>query len=189
MNIDTQLNFIRIHIPKTAGTSLQKLFGTPSNSNVMGLHSTIYECKQYCEDHNISFDDIYKFTVVRNPWDRMVSLYKYKKSRAVIKIPSHMTFTQFVTEYTNFKKHPMARPQVVYTDIDGHNVMDCVAKFESLKQDLQHICSRIKVHGELIHTNKTKHKHYTEYYNKQTIKIIQDAYSLDIERFNYTFDS
>src|SRR5258707_7699115 len=62
---------IFIHIPKTAGTSLsQALFGR---------HSRHIPYIEYEKGNPRKFRQYFKFTFVRNPWDRLVSTYFFLK--------------------------------------------------------------------------------------------------------------
>lgn len=59
-----------IHIPKNAGTSITKSLEMENQGHVAALHY-----KRNLED----FDEFFKFTVIRNPWDRVVSCYEFAR--------------------------------------------------------------------------------------------------------------
>ena len=59
---------IFVHVPRTGGVAIAKsLFG-----NLGGSHISISLYRKVFSD---VFDGYYKFTFVRNPWDRLVSAY------------------------------------------------------------------------------------------------------------------
>lgn len=73
----TQWNYehktIFIHIPKTAGLSIYEMFG-------MDLpHDTHSPVAGYRAADAKLFKRAYKFSVIRNPWDRLVSAFHYLK--------------------------------------------------------------------------------------------------------------
>ena len=92
--ISFQKCFLFVHIPKTAGNSIQSILCDYSEDQLIALrkeqdgierfglrnpkykikkHSTLSEYHDALGDEQ--FRNLYKFTCVRNPWDRMVSYY------------------------------------------------------------------------------------------------------------------
>jgi len=132
-------------------------------------------------------DNYWKFSVVRNPWDRMVSLYH---NFHPWEIPEEYTFTDFIKRDRS-KDSPKleyhVRPQVSYfagLNIDDFNLIE----FRNLKSEWLYINKKFKLHTpELEHRNSTSHGHYTTYYNDETKQIILDQYKEDIKMFGYTF--
>ena len=74
----------------------------------------------------------------------------------------------------------------------GDNEMNYVGKFENLKQDLKIVLSNIlpgisEEYYILEHTNKTKRRHYKEYFDKESELVIAETHKKDIELGGYTF--
>ena len=71
MYIDHDNKIVFIHIPRTGGTSIK---------SALNLHDKIYKEDVYhmsANDIPKECEDYFKFTFVRNPFDRFVSLYFY----------------------------------------------------------------------------------------------------------------
>ena len=192
-----ELNCIFIHIPKAAGISIcRALFG-----NLGGGHTPIkkYELIYSKSDFNQRF----KFTVVRNPWDRVVSAFYFLKEGGFgdedpkwidEHINSHKDFESFVknglaSEAVQEKLH--FKPQISFLQNDlGEIPIDFIGKFENLNDDLATISKNLGFEANLDHNNKTqgrKGKSYRDYYNKKTREIIKEIYQIDIKYFEYEF--
>jgi hypothetical protein len=78
--INHKYKFIFLHIPRTGGTSIEKaLFGQDWwGVHPPSKHLTAHMAKQIYAPY---WQDYFKFTFVRNPWDRMVSMLKYGKGK------------------------------------------------------------------------------------------------------------
>lgn len=169
---------IHIHISKCAGQSVERAFG-----QAIGQHHLKPAIVKLIGQGK--WDDYYKFTFVRNPWDRLVSLYHFrlKRMRHLIKGRSFDTWLREV-----FKEYHPKIHQHYWISENDKLVVDFVGKFESIQADFAAVCSKIGACVSLGHLNKSKHNHYASYYNAESREFVQKACSKDIEMFGYTFD-
>ena len=72
--INDNLKLIFVHIPKTGGTSIKKSLGITNRS--LGYHKRANDIKKEIPD---KWKNYFKFSVVRNPYDRVYSIYSYYK--------------------------------------------------------------------------------------------------------------
>ena len=177
---------IFIHINKCGGTTIDTLFAGRFDG-----HKKAFEYKQ--STPNI-FDNYFKFTFVRNPWDRVVSFYHYQIKRNWDFYPFNETisFDNFVKNWlrhmrgqTSLATHPC---YAWISDKDDNLLVDFIGRFENFQEDFNVVCDKIGIaKKQLPHQNKSKHKHYTEYYDDETKQIVAEKYAKDIEYFGYKF--
>jgi hypothetical protein len=187
---------IFVHIPKCAGVSVNKaIFG-----NLAGGHTTFEQYLKIFEPKCIA--DYFKFTIVRNPWDRLVSAYFFllkggfneqERDWFNEELGAYSSFDDFVRSWLNKKniwKWPHFRPQYHYMlDNKGKVQLDFVGYFENIDEDFAHIIQRIGVNCALPKLNTNKHPSYTEYYTDETINIVAEVYADDIKLLGYSFDN
>lgn len=223
---------IFVHIPKVAGQSIEHVFLDlhelswetraplllrPNTNSAAGPRRLAHlKASEYVSCGHISqekFDSYFKFSFVRNPWSRLVSVYNYLGYFNV------MPFKQFLEVEIWPKEEWEARllmmPQYDYLFNDnGEQLVDYIGRFEELQQGFDHVCNEIGIaQTKLPFINKSGakpgiyksfrkfakrlspfHKDfsvrggYKEYYDKESRQLVSKKYERDIDTFKYTFD-
>jgi chondroitin 4-sulfotransferase 11 len=207
MAIEKLLTFIRI--PKNASTSLYVFFGdlnTVRNEYLSGdnpKHLNIFESSHQSISElevNLGSSILKKpvLAVVRNPYDRLVSMYFFAKKHGLGKIYDIDTseFTNFAKGFYDLSKDCNFFHAMSQVDFIEHAEKDnfTVIKFEDLKKGISDFINENELSGmfdadKLESLNGTNHKHYSEYYNDETIKIVKDMWGCDLEYFSYSLEN
>ncbi len=188
-----QNKLIYIHIFKTAGVSIESFFEEPLYNHNTGT-------KILGKIGQEKWDSYFKFTTVRNSWDRMLSFYfcRIAKGGQVPRIPqpikcgsnhqSHMdNFEEWIERVS--LDQPMVMQQSHWTIVNEKMDMDFIAHFENLHEDFLHVCEQINITpSTLPHLNKTTHRHYSQYYTEKSKSIVAEVCKEDIETFEFTFE-
>ncbi len=188
---------IFVHVPKAAGISVGfSLYGRKA-----GDHRTIKDYKLCFTKRQ--FTSYFKFTFVRNPWDRLLSAYLFLKKGgrneqdkkwALRYLNKYDSFDDFVTNWVNEDNIHLGlhfRPQCEFVcSKNGTPEVDFIGYFENIDNDFEYIKNKIGGGTELAFNNKTsdKKKDYCQYYNDKTRKIVESIYRKDIEIFGYNFE-
>jgi hypothetical protein len=138
------------------------------------------------------FKNYFKFSFVRNPWDRVVSCYFNKvvtKKIRDFKECFDKDFDFFV-DYINRIDVETANPHIkLQTTLIPVNKMDFIGKMDNFDNDFKFVCDVIGIKcDEIPHWYKTDHVHYSAYYTPRTMRIIAKKYKEDIETFGFTFE-
>jgi len=147
------------------------------------------------EDH-IQFvpEDYLRFSIVRNPFDRVVSFYEGKirqddknHKRRFYGVDRDVEFAEFVKKLARRGRHKLGThlcPQYI-----GLNVpqLDTVVRFESFTEGLQPIMDYIGYEKPIPHLNDSKRKPYQTYYNTESRDIVKELYADDLYELKYTF--
>ncbi|WP_148255583.1 sulfotransferase family 2 domain-containing protein [Aidingimonas lacisalsi] len=130
------------------------------------------------------WDNSYKFTIERNPWDKCVSWYKMIKNRKNLDI----TFSKFIRE------HPLPKDFKKYTDnTSGEILVDTVIEYSRLDEDLRGIFSYLEIPfpGLDVYAKRSakgSSDNYREYYKDQEdIDYIANFFKEEISLFNYDY--
>jgi hypothetical protein len=187
---------IFIHIPKAAGTSIAR--------SIYGMNVGHRKASDYIAISDSEFKKYYRFSFVRNPWDRAISAYNFVKqggTSLVQPLPNNIykssmvdTFDTFLTEWLQHQDlgeiDVVFEPQYKYIfDYDENLLVDFVGKIENIEIDLKKIESKINRKIEMKNLNKsnrTTNPYHSEYTN-ESFEIISKIYAKDIALFNYDF--
>ena len=189
---------IFVHIPKCAGISVVKsLFG-----NFDCGHTSLKRYQIMFAPGE--FKNYFKFTIVRNPYDRLVSAYFFMKKGGVNEkdkkwaeknLSPYADFDAFVKGWVNKKNIRSGlhfRPQCGFICLEKNRPgMDFIGYYENLESDFSFICRKLQMNSTLHEANRnlSREKNYREYYTDETRKIVADVYAGDIQVLGYSFDN
>ena len=201
--ISFQKQFLFVHIPKTAGNSIQTILRDYSEDEIVALrgeqdgierfglrnpnykvrkHSTLAEYRAALGEEQLR--NLYKFTCVRNPWDRMMSYYLRRTSDA--KDWDQKEFKKMISKALSVADYL----RLDESEEDPFGNLDCVMRFETLGDDFRRVCAALDIPAkQLPKYNRSRREHYSSYYDDKLRALVSERFALEIERFGYTFDS
>lgn len=178
-----------IRVPKTASTTV-----------VFALRPTIYIRAHITYeallakflDHDggtqEEWNSLFKFSFVRNPWDRYVSFY-FHDMKAKSKSVSVENFRAYIRNAQIDPNKLRTNPGSMFENAD----LDFVGQFENLALDLNRIQHCLGVERRSPgHEKKSIHRPtrgWCDLYDDETRAIVEEAGSWEIERFGYTFEA
>jgi Sulfotransferase family len=205
--INAERGVIFCHVPKNAGQSIVSAL-----TRAGGYRRAPYqmvekdpemrwrngECRRLREQiPPEQWNGSFKFAFVRNPWDRLVSSWKFTRERGM----HDLAFEQFVTALPSLDGqqpldaleravsiHWHTMPQTDHLVIEGVLAVDLIGRLESLDRHWQEICGRIGCPAiPLARRNTTVRGDYRSYYSDRTARMAFERFWKDIEMFGYAF--
>ena len=189
---------IFVHIPKCAGISVVKsLFGDFDCGHTSLLRYQIMFAPE-------EFRRYFKFTFVRNPFDRLVSAYFFmqkgglnEKDRrwAQRKLARFDSFEAFVKNWVtpfNVERALHFRPQTRFICLGRRPpALDFVGYLENIQADFALVAQKLGIQARLVEANRntTRERDYRPYYTDETREIVARVYAKDLQVLGYTFDN
>jgi hypothetical protein len=199
MIVDHDKKYLFVAVPKTASISLQFSLGHGNDIPEPPLyHQTLAEALE----RHPEAAEYFKFGFVRNPWARLISLYKDFTIKRVHQYsgkvrhdrPLFSEFRDFEdfcvrVHDTDWKDDVFLRSQSAYLYVGGELAADFVGRFEHLQRDFDYICETVGVKPELLKMNEGKYDNsdYRKYYTDVARDAVAERYAEDVERFGYEF--
>ncbi|MDH5433227.1 MAG: sulfotransferase family protein [Gammaproteobacteria bacterium] len=193
--IDFELPFFYNRIPKAANsTVMATLASIRFNSEIISAQAKkMFRYPSSLTSNELKkFDDLFKFTVVRDPFTRVLSAYlnkikKRPKKNALIK-----SFDEFINKLENGDLYINAHwaPQTALLLIPVES-FDFIGKMENFDQDMNHILKNLNqpvtettIKNTLHHATGANDK-LKKYYSVDLAKRVVALYQSDFDAFNY----
>lgn len=177
---------IFIHQRKAAGCSIITSFGLHEKDPDWHRFNEGTLSEEWQRRREIA-PDYLVFAVIRNPWDRFVSGWKYLP--ATRKKPLLKVLKNLPTAATGHDYRHLTRPQLdTLVDERGVFAPDYVLRFENLAEDYAKFCEVIgKQDKSLPRLNTTSHQGYADYFDSASIALFNARFRKDVDFLGYNF--
>ncbi|MCA1338173.1 sulfotransferase family 2 domain-containing protein [Pseudooceanicola marinus] len=193
---------IFIHIPKASGSSVKtELYGQPKYGHRALLEFDVYD--------PVQTRDFFKFTFVRNPWDRFLSAFSYlhqgkgtsrpDEAFADLYLRDLKDFTAFVdkmSEDGKYRRKVMSYvhfvPQADWICLPGEArpAMDFIGRTEHFADDMARVREALGLPAQtadISHVRASRHLPYSEAYTPDARDFVATLYRRDIDMLGYDF--
>ena len=213
MILSPRRKYLFIHAPKTGGTAMAlalearaarddiMLGDTPKalkrrhrvkdmqTRGRLWKHSTLADIDGLVP----TLDGLFIFTLVRNPWDRMVSYYHWLRDQRfdhpAVALAREVAFIDFACAAQTCSAMQASPARFYMTDAAGRERCDLYIRLEKFETDAIPLWDHLGFELNLPRVNASaRAPDYRAYYNDQARAAVAKACAEDIDRFAYRFD-
>lgn len=219
MLISHKHKFITIDIPKTGTRSMRTslvplgvidIVGGPYVTEAVPFeqHGTALEAREQFIKQGLSWSDYYKWVIVRNPWRRYFSFFKYFKAygekytrqdESITWGPVQINQGKYCVELFKNKDNLTVFKNIIsnyksqdayYSDTNGEIIVDHIAKMENITNEFNQLCDKVNITApQLKHGNKSSNDlSMQDLYNQQLIDLVAQKERSVIELKGYQFN-
>lgn len=215
MIISRGRGYVFVHIPKTGGTSLAavledramkddlligdtpkalrrkgRLKGLPARGRLW-KHATLGDIDGILSVEEIA--QMFTFTLVRNPWDRVVSYYHWLQDQSfdhpAVRLAQSMPFDRFLRAPLVRQSLQQSPARAYMQDATGTERCRLYIRIEHFAQDAAPLMDHLGFSLVLPHLNPSdRAADHRGYYTTETRTIVAELCAEDIARFGYGFD-
>ena len=202
--INHDKKYIHIPIPKTASQSIVHGLGSKVIHEPALYHNTL---EHFISEDYLQNTEYYSFSFVRNPWDRLASLWRdFTTKRGHQYSGHHRCDTPLLSEFDNFEdmclhlsdslwsQNLFFRPQAYFLSYAGEIGAHFVGRFENLQEGYNTVCAEINIApiklpliNQTVGPQPEASSHYQGSYSDKSANAVAEFYKLDIETFGYEF--
>lgn len=207
MIISDKRNFVFVHIPKTGGTSLALALEERATADDILVGDTpkaqrrrkrqqgiaapgrLWKHSKLRDVDGLYPPDAFVFTLVRNPWDRLVSYYHWLRAQQfdhpVVGVAKEVGFAAFL-RHSRVQGSIRQNNYASYlTNAQGQERCDLFARLEQ-PEDLAPLWKHLGFELSIPHVNRSERDpDWRMYYDAESFEIVQDLAAEDIRRFGY----
>lgn len=209
MVVNVARRFIFIHVPKAAGTSLTAALAALPGNHTGWLASTKHEtlaefqaavgARMSEAEKSAGIDPAEFFTCgfVRNPWDRMASLYRYLVDRRPRpEIDSVRSFKDLLLQARDGVAwirglHSLRQQVDFFTLPTGERRLGFLGHVELLQEDAAALSARLGCDLQVPELNRSRNAtdDYRRHYDQDMLDAVAVLFPDDISHLGYQFDT
>lgn len=214
MRISHRHRFVFFARPKTGSSSVRHFLDPYSDvwpvedyrkrtsDNPFYPHMRPVEARAHFRARGWDFDGYTKLVCARNPWARIVSLYRHVKQDAE-GVPPFAEWVDTIAadgaggggeDWQRWRKYGAYSLECYANDEDGTPLVDEVVRLEALESELKPLLARLALPGVLERpiprrNDRSQGERYAGYYDDRSRELVASLYRAEIERFGYAFDA
>ncbi len=169
------------------GLFVNKRFPFDEVARIRHGHLSVHQMRPYLGD--AVCDSYFKFTFVRNPFDRFVSYCAFMtRQHGEFERDPQGTMRRILFDLRPMD-HVHFQPQyTLLTNDVGALEMDVIGRVERMQDDYDAICAKIGIPSRALDkVNSSKRGDYRQYYDQALIDGVTELYRRDLELFGYAF--
>lgn len=153
-------------------------------------HSTLADIEGLVSREEIA--SMFVFTLVRNPWDRIVSYYHWLRAQSfdhpAVRLAREMAFERFLKQSQVQRSFRTSSAASYMRDGAGIERARSYLRLEHFKDDAEPLFQHLGFDFALPHANASdRMADYRGYYSDHTREIVANCFAEDINRFDYRF--